>query len=60
VKPCLVSDFSRIALSFFAFNLMLPTILLYIAFIVCRCVSCIPDTVDSQNMFGNVPSVSTL
>jgi hypothetical protein len=33
-QPCLVPDFSGIALSFFSFRLMLATGLLYIAFIM--------------------------
>ena len=42
-QPCLVPDFSGIALSFSLFNLMVAISLLYIAFIMFRYVPCIPD-----------------
>ena len=41
-QPCLIPDFSGIALSFSPFNLMLAIGLLCIAFIMFRYVSCIP------------------
>jgi hypothetical protein len=40
---CCVPDFHGITLSFSQFNLMLPIGLLYIVFIMVRCVPCIPD-----------------
>ena len=43
MKPCLVSDFGEIALSFSPFNLMLAIGFLCIAFILFRYTPCSPD-----------------
>lgn len=42
-QPCLVPDFSRIALSFSLFKLVLAMDLLQAVFIILRYVPCIPD-----------------
>jgi hypothetical protein len=51
-QPCLVPDFSSIALSFSPFNLMLNIGLLYIAFIMFSFMSCIPALSKVFNMKG--------
>ena len=55
--PCLVPDFSGIALDFSLFSLILVVGLLYIAFIMFKCVLCIPDPLEDLYNEGVLDSV---
>ena len=49
-QPCVVPHFSKIALSFSSFNLMLATGLLYIAFVMFMYAACTPEIFKTYNM----------
>ena len=51
-QPCLVPDFSGIALRFSPFNLILAIGLLCLAFIMFQYISCIHDLSKTFNMKG--------